>query len=114
MKRKTNLEDDDSLVNEVAKTRSQTPVIYIELEDGTERPYLLAHVMRVRGREYAILLPKNEIDLSDEGSALIFRIETDSKGYHSLVEINSEKEFERVASAWDELLDEIADQLEEE
>jgi len=114
MRRKKGLEDDDSLVTEVAKTRSETPEIYIELEDGTERPYVLAHVMRVRGREYAILLPKDEEDLSDEGSALIFRIETDSKGYHSLVEITSKKEFERVASSWDELLDEIADELEEE
>ncbi len=110
MGKKKVVEDDDSLVNEVGNARGDVPQIFIEDDDGIDRPYELAHVMRVRGREYAVLLPVEDDDLSDEGSALIYRVETDSKGERSLVEITSEKEFARVADEWDRLIEEIAEE----
>jgi len=72
-------------------------------EDGNEHQFALVQVIKVDEKDYAILLPMEGDEEADE--AVILRIDQEN-GEDVLVEIEDEEEFERVAEAWDEMLDE--------
>ncbi|MCL5677485.1 MAG: DUF1292 domain-containing protein [Firmicutes bacterium] len=78
-------------------------VIVLTDENGEEHEFTLIDVLEVDGKEYAVLLPPED---DDDDEAVILRLETDEQGNDVLVDIDSEEEFERVAEAWEELLEE--------
>ncbi len=76
-------------------------------EEGHEHEFTIIQVIKVEEKDYAILLPTEEAESDEEeGQAIILRIDQDEAGDDILVEIEDEEEFERVAEAWEEVLDE--------
>lgn len=86
-------------------------VIVLTDEKGEEHEFTLIDVLQVDGKEYAVLLPPED---EDDDEAVILRLETDEQGNDTLVDIDSEEEFDRVAEAWDELREEVEDEAEDE
>lgn len=80
-------------------------VIVLTDEEGNEHEFSIVQVIKVDEKDYAILLPLHGEE--EEEEAVILRIDQEN-GEDILVEIEDEAEFERVAEAWEELLDEEA------
>jgi len=78
-------------------------IIVLTDEDGNEHEFSIVQVIKVDEKDYAILLPMDGEEEAEE--AVILRIDQED-GEDILVEIENEDEFERVAEAWEELLDE--------
>lgn len=97
---------------------AEDEVITLLDEEGKEHQFALLDVIEVDENEYAILIPAGEGSESEEEAdeAVILRMEEDTEGNEVLVDIEDEAEFERVATAWEELLDEedAADEEEDE
>ncbi|MFZ5824116.1 MAG: DUF1292 domain-containing protein [Bacillota bacterium] len=74
-------------------------------EDGNEHEFSIVQVIKVDEKDYAILLPLHGEE--EEEEAVILRIDQEN-GEDILVEIEDEAEFERVAEAWEEQMDEEA------
>lgn len=85
---------------------SEDEVITLVDEDGKEHQFALLDVIEVDENEYAILIPAEDSDAEEADEAVILRMEEDDEGNEVLVDIDDESEFERVATAWEELLDE--------
>ena len=80
-------------------------------EDGAEHNFTMLDVIEVDGAEYAILQPEDD-DLTDgeEEEAIILRIDVGENGEEVLADIDDDEEWEKVADAWQEILeDEIDD-----
>ncbi len=81
-------------------------VVVLTDEDGAEHEFTVVDVIEVGDKEYAILLPMDqEPDEEDEEEAVILRVEHED-GEDVLVEIDDDDEWERVAEAWEEIVDE--------
>ncbi|HHY37132.1 MAG TPA: DUF1292 domain-containing protein [Firmicutes bacterium] len=82
-------------------------------EEGREYEFYVVDVIEVDGYEYAILLPTEE---EVTGEAEVLRIDRDDEGKEILVQIDDEEEWERVAQAWEDYVDELyeMDELDEE
>ena len=86
-------------------------VIVLTDEDGQEREFSIVDVIEVDGREYAILVPTDEThDDDDADEAVILRIDHDEDDNEVLVDIEDDEEWERVAEAWEQMLDEEEDE----
>jgi len=85
-------------------------------EDGKEHEFAIVDVIEVEGKDYAILLPMGEEaeDEEAEGDAVILRIDTDENGEDVLVDIEDDDEWEKVAEAWEALVEEEDDFEEDE
>jgi putative Holliday junction resolvase len=79
-------------------------IITLTDEEGREHEFVVVDVIEVTDQEYAILLPI-DTDEDEEAEAVILRLEKDDDGDDILVDIESEEEWERVAQAYEELLD---------
>lgn len=77
-------------------------IVVLTEEDGTEHEHTIVHVFAVNEKEYAVLLPVN--DPEGDGETVLLRIDRDGDE-DILVEIEDEEEFENVAEAWEEYLD---------
>ncbi len=80
-------------------------IVVLTDEDGNEHEYTIVQVLKVDGKDYAVLLPV-EPENEDDEAAVILRIDQED-GEDVLAEIEDDEEFERVAEAWEELLDEL-------
>lgn len=69
-------------------------------EEGKEHEFNLVDIITVDGEEYAILQPV------DEDEAIILRFGIDEDGNEILCDIEDDEEWERVADAWQEMLEE--------
>ncbi len=70
-------------------------------EDGKEVEFIIEATLKVDDDEYAILIPASE----DGDDAFVFKIVMQN-GEEVLVEVEDDEEFEAVAKAYDELMDE--------
>lgn len=77
-------------------------IVVLTDEDGNEHEFEVVDYFEVDGKEYAILLPAEGAE-EEEEEALIFRVEEDTDGNQVLVEIEDDDEWEKVASAWEEM-----------
>lgn len=73
-------------------------------EEGVSQEFTVIDLLKVDGQRYAVLLPEDE-----EDEAIILRMETDADGEEVLVGIEDDDEWEKVASAWEEMLNEDYD-----
>ncbi|MCY0908151.1 MAG: Holliday junction resolvase RuvX [Sulfobacillus thermotolerans] len=80
-------------------------IITLTDEDGNEHEFVVVDVIEVEEQDYAILLPI-DTEEDEEAEAVILRLEKDDDGDDVLVDIESEEEWEKVAQAYEELLDE--------
>jgi uncharacterized protein YrzB (UPF0473 family) len=81
-------------------------------EEGVEHEFEVLDILEVDGAEYAILFPVEEGDNEDEADeAIILKIGVDENGEEILYEIEDDEEWEKVADAYDSMLE---DEVEEE
>jgi len=72
-------------------------------EDGKEHEFALVDSIEVEGEQYAILSPMEEDEESDE--AIILKIGKDENGEDILYDIEDDEEWEKVADAWQEMME---------
>lgn len=79
-------------------------------EDGTEHEFEVLDIIEVDGAEYAILFPVEEGEEDDADEAIILKIGTDDNGEEILYEIEDDEEWEKVADAYDGMLEDEEDE----
>ncbi len=79
--------------------------VTLTLEDDTEVECMVLTIFPAGDREYIALLPMDSVD-EDEGEVYLYRYEEDADGNPNLTNIEDDDEYEIVADAFDELLDE--------
>lgn len=86
-------------------------------EEGLEHDFIVLDVLPVNAYEYAILLPVKYASDEEKGEveeeAVIFKI-VDEDGEQTLVTVEDEGEWKQVASAWEERMQQLDYELEEE
>lgn len=82
-------------------------IVTITLDDDTEIQCVVLSTFEAGGRDYIAVLPEPENEEGDEDSEVyLYRFEMDSEGQPILSNIESDEEYELVADAFDEILDE--------
>ena len=76
------------------------------LDDGTELECDVIAIFPVNGQDYIALLPDKVIDGYEEDEVFLYRYKELEGEDIELAQIESEEEYEAVADAFDELLDE--------
>lgn len=99
----THMADDKDLFDQ-ALPEDEDEIITLTDEEGHEHEFVVVDVIEVTEKEYAILLPI-DTEEDEEAEAVILRLEKDADGDDILVDIESEEEWERVAQAYEDLLD---------
>ena len=83
----------------------QEMTVTLTLDDDTEVECVVLTIFNAGEREYIALLPVEGAD-SEEGEVYLYRYSETEDGEHTLDNIEDDDEYEIVADAFDELLDE--------
>lgn len=83
----------------------ESNVIVLVDEDGQEHEFALVDVIEVEGTEYAILQPLEESEDEELNEAIILKITKDENGEELLVDIEDDEEWEKVADAWQDMIE---------
>lgn len=78
--------------------------VTLTLDDGSELECVVLTIFEAGGRDYIALLPMEGED-AEEGEVYLYRYMEDEDGNPSLDNIEDDDEYEVVADAFDELLD---------
>lgn len=81
----------------------------IILEDGSTVNCNIITILTVSGKDYIVLMPKNEKGESEDGEVWFYRYEEDENDVNAepvLTYIDDDAEYEAVEDAFDEFLDE--------
>ncbi len=91
----------------------RTDIVVLVDEEGNEHDFALVDRFQVDINEYAILVPVMYPDDGENGEAIdfeeeayIFRIDLD-EGEEMLIEVEDEEEWNQVASIWEERVESI-------
>lgn len=84
----------------------EEPKVYMTLDDGTELECDVIAIFPVGERDYIALLPDKVVDGFEENEVFLYRYAELEGDDISLDQIESDEEYEAVADAFDELLDE--------
>ncbi|NBH34146.1 DUF1292 domain-containing protein [Clostridiaceae bacterium] len=79
--------------------------VTLTLDDGSELECVVLTIFDAGKREYIALLPMDGQE-AEEGEVYLYRYSEDANGNPSLENIEDDEEYEIVAEAFDELLDE--------
>ncbi|MCL2817150.1 MAG: DUF1292 domain-containing protein [Clostridiales bacterium] len=82
-------------------------------EDGKEHDFEVLDIVELEEGRYAILLPRDE-EYANTNEAIIMKISVDENGEEVLFDIEDDEEWEKVADAYDELIEEDDDYDEED
>ena len=77
-------------------------------EEGNEHDFEILDIVEVDEGRYAVLLPMDE-EYANSNEAIIMKISVDENGDEVLFDIESDEEWEKVADAYDEILEEDDD-----
>ncbi|RRJ26646.1 DUF1292 domain-containing protein [Lachnoanaerobaculum gingivalis] len=77
--------------------------VYITLEDDTVLECVVLNIFSAGDREYIAVMPEDD---NDEGVVYLYRYSETEDGQPELTNIETDEEYEIVADAFDELLDE--------
>ena len=79
---------------------------YITLmdEDNVEHQFELEAILDVGDHKYAVLIPLSE-EYSESEEAIIMRFDTDEEGEEILYDIESDEEWDKVAEAYDNMIE---------
>lgn len=102
LREETHMADDKDL--EAGFAEEEDEIITLTDDEGKEHEFVVVDVIEVNQKEYAILLPI-DTEEDEEAEAVILRLEKDADGDDVLADIESEEEWEQVAQAYEELLD---------
>lgn len=84
----------------------EEPTVSMTLEDGTELECDVIAIFPVEDKDYIALLPNKPVEGFDENEVFLYRYKELEGDDIELAQIESEEEYEAVADAFDELLDE--------
>ncbi|WP_066637866.1 DUF1292 domain-containing protein [Desulfolucanica intricata] len=70
-------------------------------EEGQEHAFIEVADLEIEGNDYKILLPADE----DTDEAIIFKSGKDEEGNDILMDIEDDEEWEKVADAWSEIVE---------
>jgi uncharacterized protein YrzB (UPF0473 family) len=105
----------------VENGEERTDVITLVDDDGNEHDFAVVDIFPVKLRQYAILVPvhygdetdEEELDLNED--AYIFRIDVNEEsGEETLVEVEDESEWNEVAQEWENRVQELEPDEEED
>ncbi len=82
------------------------PTVSMTLEDGTELECDVIAIFPVDDRDYIALLPNKPVEGYEENEVFLYRYKELDGDDIELAQIETEEEYEAVADAFDELLDE--------
>lgn len=89
--------------------------ITLSLEDGTDVECGVLSIFPAGDKEYIALVPLTEEDDEAEGEVFLYRYEETEDGEPKLSNIEDDDEYEIVADAFDEMIDEMEyDDMDEE
>ena len=77
-------------------------------EEGKEHEFEVEAILDVEENKYAVLIPMDE-EYADSNEAVIMRFGQDEEGEEVLYDIESDEEWEKVADAYDDIVDELED-----
>lgn len=80
----------------------------LELEDGQNVTCSIVTILEVEGKDYIVLLPQNEDGGNDDGEVWFYGYKEnpdDPNEEPELIYIDDDDEYEKVADAFDEFLD---------
>jgi uncharacterized protein YrzB (UPF0473 family) len=78
--------------------------VTLTLDDGTVQECAILTIFPVEDKEYIALLPLNEDGENEDGEVYLYRFH-ENDGEPHLDNIESDEEYEKVADAFDEMLD---------
>ncbi|MEN6327503.1 MAG: DUF1292 domain-containing protein [Syntrophomonas sp.] len=86
------------------------PVLVLVDEEGVEHQFELLAELEIEDEKYRVLVPI-DVDLDEEtdeceGEVVILKVVVDEEGTEFLSDIEDDQEWEMVADAWQELVDE--------
>lgn len=82
------------------------PKLTMTLDDGTELVCDVLAIFPVGNQDYIALLPDKVVDGYEEGEVFLYRFKELSGDDIELTQLETDEEYEAVADAFDELLDE--------
>ncbi len=80
-------------------------IVTLSLDDGTEMECIVLTIFEAGGKDYIALLPKEGAE-AEEGEVFLYRYTETADGQPDLSNIEDDDEYEIVAEAFDEFLDE--------
>ncbi|WP_258359922.1 DUF1292 domain-containing protein [Moorella sulfitireducens (nom. illeg.)] len=83
----------------------QENTVILTDDEGQEYEFVVVDILKVEDDEYAILLPVEAAD-TESAEAIVLKIGIDEDGNEVLYEIEDEDEWQRVAEAWADALEE--------
>ena len=90
--------------NEEMDLEQEEMTVTLTLDDGSEVECVVLTIFEAGDRDYIALLPTEGAE-ADEGEVYLYRYTEDADGNPSLDNIEDDDEYEVVADAFDELLD---------
>ena len=90
--------------NKMTEEPAEEMTVTLTLDDGSEVVCVVLTIFEAGGRDYIALLPTEGID-AEEGEVYLYRY-SEENGQPDLQNIEDDDEYEIVADAFDELLDE--------
>ena len=94
------------MINNNGNEEYEDATVSMTLEDGTELECDVVAIFPVDGKDYIALLPDKVIEGYEENEVFLYRYKELEGDDISLEPIDDEEEYEAVADAFDELLDE--------
>ncbi|MGI6412760.1 MAG: DUF1292 domain-containing protein [Syntrophomonadaceae bacterium] len=86
----------------------ELPVLVLVDEEGTEHQFELLAELEIEDSDYRVLVPfgeENEDLEEDEVEVVILKVVYDEEGNELLSDIDDDEEWEKVADAWQELVE---------
>lgn len=80
-------------------------MVTLTLDDGTEMECIVLTIFPVGDNDYIALLPVEEADNDDEGEVFLYRFNQLENDEIELLNIEDDAEYEAVADAFDQFLD---------
>lgn len=90
--------------NEEMDMEQEEMTVTLTLDDGSELECIVLTIFEAGERDYIALLPM-EGEEAEEGEVYLYRYSEDGEGNPSLDNIEDDDEYEMVADAFDEFLD---------
>ncbi len=89
----------------VGEESGEEMTVTLTLDDGKELECVVLTIFPAANKEYIALLPREDEE-AEEGEVYLYRYTEDEDGQPNLENIEDDEEYEIVADAFDELLDE--------
>ncbi len=85
------------------------PIMVLVDDDGVEHEFELLAELEIEDENYRVLVPLEEEEIEDEDEeeveVIILKVVFDEEGNEFLADIEDDEEWEKVADAWQELVD---------